>query len=162
MCDARQWDAREFFAAVRDAALDAERVRLQLADMDARRESTGSSGLGQRISSTPDPDRIGGRVATLVDHERRLLERQEADYRVIDSACALLYGTDSDAGLWALVGWRADALFHHYVALRTWEDAARMVGYSPRYVIEQAGVALDVATANGAMWTRLGIGMAEA
>ena len=154
------WDARAFFEGVRAAALDAERVRRQLDEMEATAEPPSGGGLGARVRSTPDPDRIGGRVAAMLDHERRLLERQEEDYRVIDSACALLYGDDCDAGLWALVGWRADAIFHHYVALRTWDDAARMVGYSTRYVIEQAGAALDVATANGAMWTRLGIGSA--
>ena len=87
--------------------------------------------------------------------------RQEEDYRLIDAACRVLYGADNRSGLYALVGWPADALYHHYLALRTWPETAALVSYTPRYVQERVAWALDMADANGQMWTELGRGMAE-
>lgn len=153
--------ARDFFEAARQAARDAERVTRQLAAMEERAEGLGGSGFEGRIRGTPDHDRMAARVATMLDHTERLERRLEEDYRLIDSACAVLYGTDSDAGLWALVGWPADAIYHHYLALRTWEETAALLGYSTRHTYEQVAWAMDMADANGDMWTRLGVGMAE-
>ena len=75
--------------------------------------------------------------------------------------CIGSYGPDNRSGLYALVGWPADAIYHHYLALRTWEDAARLVGYSVRHVQSCVRVAFELADANGQMWTELGVGMAE-
>lgn len=153
--------ARELFEAARAAARDAERIRLQLADMDARADSLGGGGFEPRVRSTPEPDRMAGRVAADMDQRQRLRERRAEDYRLIDSACAVLYGPDNRSGLYALVGWPADAIYHHYLALRTWEETAALMGYSVRHVQTCVAAAFDLADANGDMWTRLGIGMAE-
>lgn len=154
--------ARELFEAAREAARDAERVRQQLADMEARAEGLGGGGFDPRVRSTPEPDRMAGRVAANMDHKARLERRREQDYALIDTACAVLYGDDNRGGLWALAGWRADAIYHHYLALRTWEETAALVLFSPRYVQEQVAWAFEVADANGDFWTRLGRGQAEA
>ena len=153
--------AREFFDYARSAAQDAERIGRQLAEMEVRAEGIGSGGFEPRVRSTPDPDRMAGRVVANADHKERLEARREEDYRVIDAACAVLYGEDNRSGLYALVGWPADAIYHHYLALRTWEDAARLVGYSVRHVQSCVRVAFELADANGQMWTELGMGMAE-
>ena len=153
--------AREFFEAAREAARDAERIRRQLDAMEARALALGGGGFEPRVRSTPDPDRMAGRVAAMVDREGMLERRQEEDYRLIDAACRVLYGPDNRSGLYALVGWPADAIYHHYLALRTWEDAARLVGYSVSHVKHSVCVALELADANGQMWTELGKGMAE-
>lgn len=152
--------AREFFDFARSAAQDAERIGRQLAEMEVRAEGIGSGGFEPRVRSTPDPDRMAGRVVANADHKERLEARREEDYRVIDAACAVLYGEDNRSGLYALVGWPADAIYHHYLALRTWEDTAGMLGYSARYTQEQVRWALELADANGDMWTRLGQGFA--
>ncbi len=153
--------ARDFFECARAAARDAERIRRQLVAMDARATSIRSGGFEPRVRSTPDPDRIGSAVASLVDHGELLRARQDEDYRTIDRACRVLYGADNRSGLYALVGWPADAIYHHYLALRTWDETADLLGYSVRHVRRSVCVAFDLADANGEMWTTLGIGMAE-
>ena len=156
----RYQTAREFFEAAREAARDADRIRLQLAAMDARSESLGGGGFEPRVHSTPDPDRMGLRVSALIDHGGMLERRQAEDYRLIDAACRVLYGPDDRGGLYALVGWPADAIYHHYLALRTWDETARLMGYSVQHVRRQVAWALDLADANGQMWTELGDGFA--
>lgn len=150
--------ARDFFEAARDAARDADRTARELAALDGGVPSGG--GFGPRVRSTPDPDRIGRHVAGALDRRAMLEARQDEDYRLIDAACAVLYGRDNRSGLYALVGWPADAIYHHYLALRTWEETARMLGYSVPHVRRQVMCALDLADANGQMWTELGVGMA--
>ena len=152
--------AREFFEAAREAARDARRIGRQLDGMERRALALGGGGFEPRVRSTPDPDRIGRDVSAKVDNAAILRERQEADYALIDAACAVLYGPDNRSGLYALVGWPADAIFHHYLALRTWDEVADMMGYSAPHVRRQVSAALDVADANGQMWTELGVGSA--
>jgi len=152
--------AREMFEAAREAALDAERVRRQLESMERASVSVGGQGFEGRVRSTPDPDRIGRAVAAAVDVGLRLRRRQEEDYRLIDAACAVLYGTDSDAGLWALVGWRADAIYHHYLGLRTWAEVGELLGYSEQHVWREAMAALETADAWG--WRAVVNGMGRA
>ena len=154
--------AREFFEAAMAAARDAERIRRELAAMDERSCGLGGGGFEPRVRSTPDPDRMGRAVAARIDRGGMLERRADEDYRIIDAACALLYGPDNRSGLYALVGWPADAIYHHYLALRTWEEVGRIMAYHPRYVKERVAWAMDLADANGEMWTRLGRGMAEA
>lgn len=141
--------AREFFEAAREAARDAERIRRQLDAMDETSTSLGCSGFEPRVRSTPDPDAIGRRVSAAIDQGERLRRRQEEDYALIDAACAVLYGTDSDAGLWALAGWRADAIYHHYLALRTWAEVGDMLGYTAEHVCRESMAALEMADAWG-------------
>jgi len=152
--------AREFFEAAREAARDAQRISRQLDGMERRALAMGGGGFEPRVRSTPDPDRIGRAVGSLLDNEAILLQRQESDYALIDAACAVLYGPDNRSGLYALVGWPADAIFHHYLALRTWDEVADLMGYSAPHVRRQVAAALDVADANGQMWTELGVGSA--
>jgi len=152
--------ARQYFEAAREAARDAERIGAQLAAIEERALSTGG-GLEGRVHATGEPDRIGRRVATMLDQTQRLELRREEDYRAIDAACEMLYGEDNRGGLYALVGWPADAIYHHYLSLRTWPEVARMMGYSERYLLARVAWALDLMDANGQMWTRLGRGMAE-
>lgn len=153
--------ARDFFDAAREAARDADRIARQLDSMERRALALGGGGFEGRVRSTPDPDSIGRGVAAKVDNEGILRERQQADRALIDAACELLYGADRRSGLYALVGWPADAIFHHYLALRTWDEVAEMMGYSVRHVQTCVASALDYADSNGQMWTALGKGMAE-
>lgn len=153
--------AREMFEVAREAARDAARISRQLDGMERRALALGGGGFEPRVRSTHDPDRIGRSVAALVDHEDVLLQRQDADYALIDAACEVLYGPDNRSGLYALVGWPADAIYHHYLALRTWEETADLLGYSVRHVCREVDVAFDMADANGQMWTELGLGLAE-
>ena len=141
--------ARELFEAAREASRDAERIRRQLDAMEQRAEGLGGSGFEPRVRSTSDPDRMGGRVAAMVDRESILRERQEEDYAIIEYANAVLYGKDGRSGLWALVGWRADAVALHYLNDMKWSEVAQALCYSEPHVWQQAQVALEVADAWG-------------
>ena len=152
--------AREFFDYAREASRDAERIGRQLAEMEVRAEGIGSGGFEPRVRSTPTHDKMGSAVASFVDREQKLRAQQEYDYAIIDKACALLYGTDNEHGLRSLLGWPADALFHHYLALLTWDATAQILGYSASHVRNQANAALDYLDANGELFTTLGIGLA--
>ena len=153
--------AREVFEAAREASRDAERIRRQLAAMEGRATALQGGGFEPRVRSTPDPDRIGRSVAAMVDVEAKLRERQDEDYALIDFACAVLYGTDSDAGLWSLVGWRADALHLHYLGCMTWAEVGAVLGYSPEHACREAMAALDTADAWGIENAMRGTGGAE-
>lgn len=153
--------AREFFDAARQAALDAERCRLQLRALDETADGIGSPGFEPRVRSTPDPTREQARASAVMDQRARLEARQAEDYRLIDAACEVLYGPDNHGGLWALVGWPADAIWHHYLALETWDEVGRRMHFHPKWVIAQVAVALDVADGLGDFATRIGRGIAE-
>ena len=153
--------AREFFDAARQAALDAERCRLQLRALDETADGIGSPGFEPRVRSTPDPTREQARTSAVMDQRARLEARQAEDYRLIDAACEVLYGPDNKGGLWALVGWPADAIWHHYLALETWDEVGRRMHFHPRYVQQQVAVALDIADGLGDFGTRIGRGIAE-
>ena len=152
---------RELFECAAAASREAGRISRELDAMEGRSESLGSGGFQPRVRSTPEPDRMAGRVAAMVDRSDMLARRMDEDYRLIDCACEVLYGGDGRGGLYSLVGWPADAIYHHYLALRTWEETAALVGYSEQHVRRMVAMAFDVADANGDMWTRLGVGMAE-
>ena len=153
--------ARELFEAAREASRDAERIRRQLAAMEGRATALQGGGFEPRVRSTPDPDRIGRSVAAMVDVEAKLRERQDEDYALIDLACAVLYGTDSDAGLRTLVGWRADAIFHYYLGGLTWEEVGGLMGYTAQHCRQQASYAFDVCDGWGIPSVMDGHGLAE-
>ena len=153
--------ARELFECAREASRDAERIRRQLDAMEERADGLGSSGLSQRVSSTGEPDRMASRVAAMVDREEMLRRRQEEDYAVIELANLVLYGDGASSGLWALVGWRADALALHYLNGETWAVVGSLLGYSEPHVWQQAQVALDVCDGWGLVSVMQGMGCAE-
>lgn len=153
-------DAHDFFSAARKASQDANTISRQLAALEDQATGMGSGGFGPRVRSTPAHDRMGSAIASLVDREQKLRAELESDYALIDKACNLLYGTDNEHGLRSLIGWPADALFQHYLALLTWDETARVLGYSASHVRNQANAALDYLDANGEMFTTLGIGLA--
>lgn len=153
--------ARELFEAARDAARDALRCQSQMDAMDGAATSLGGQGFEARVRSTPDPDRIGRAVVASMEQWERLRARQEEDYRLIDSARAILYGTDNASGLWSLVGWRADALYNHYLGLLTWAEVGALLGYSEQHVWREAMAALDTADAWGWQSVIDGTGHAE-
>lgn len=125
--------AKDFFDRVRDASVDAERCRLQLLELEGRMHSMGAHDLQPRVRSTPDPQRMAGRVGAYVDREESLRERQQQDYALIDAACTVLYGSDERRGLGDVVSpiW-ADILWWRYLDASTWEDVGHAVSYSVR------------------------------
>lgn len=152
--------AREMFEAARDAAREAARCRRLIDAERARRESLGGGGLGPRVRSTPDHDRMAARIASATDREAMLRARLAECEAQVDAAGRVLYGADGRGGLRSLVGWPADAIHLHYLALMTWGEAGDVLGYSEAHAKRMAYAAMDYADSNGQMWTELGRGFA--
>ena len=142
--------AREFFEGVRESARDAERCRRQLESLERAALALPSGISVTRRGGTPS-DRVGARVAGYVDQEAALHRRIEDDYRLIDAACTVLYGRDgmSDGLASLMPPWVADAIYHHYLAVRTWDTVEFLLGYSRRNIQLNVRAAFDVMDANG-------------
>jgi hypothetical protein len=125
--------AKDFFDRARAASEDAERCRIQLKSLETRMHSIGGQGVGQRVRSSSDPDKMGRRVGAYVDREARLNRRMEHDYDVIDRATVVLYGDDERAGLDGVMSpiW-ADVLWWRYLDGATWPKVAKAVNLSVR------------------------------
>ena len=122
--------AQEFFEAVRDASREAERTRLTLLQMEAR-EGVRAQGYEATGRSGSSSDRTAATDAR-IDYEGRMRDRIEADYALIDMACALLYGRESGkGGVDRLMGSAvADCISFRYVDARPWKEVAALMGYS--------------------------------
>jgi hypothetical protein len=148
--------ARDFFEAVYDASKNIDKCNVQIRSHEARAESLGGGWFGERVRSTPDHDRMGSGVASMVDHKSVIERRQERYYDLIDRACVVLYGPDQMTGGLARdksPAW-ADALWWRYVAAASWPAAAHALHFSERHVmrlcsdamawLERTGYAADV------------------
>lgn len=155
--------ARELFESAREASRDAERIRRQLVAMEERSTSLGGSSFEPRVSKSTNHDRMGARVAAMVDREQELVRRQNEDYELIDLACSVLYGSEGEQGLDKLVPetWWADVLWWRYLDDSTWEQVGDAVGYSGRRCFDVAQAALDIADSYGLARTRAGVGFAD-
>ena len=160
---ARYQSSRELFEAAREASKDAAKISAELRALDERSRRISSPTFESRSRSSTRPDAIGDAVAHVVDRGAVLDRRLEDDYRLIDSACAVLYGRDGMSdGLSAIAPpWWADAIYHHYLALRTWTETAALLAYSPRHIQECVRAAFDLMDANGMAATVDGTGCAE-
>ena len=122
--------AEDFFEAVRQASREAERTRLTLLRMEAR-EGVRAQGYEPRVSFGGERDHMA-HTDSRIDYEARMSERIEQDYRLLDMACAVLYGRESGkGGVDALMGSAvADCISFRYVDARPWSEVAVLMGYS--------------------------------
>ena len=122
--------AEDFFEAVRHASREAERTRLTLLQMEAR-EGVRAQGYEPRVSIGVNADKMAA-TDSRIDYEGRMQERIEDDYRLLDMACAVLYGSESGkGGVDALMGSAvADCISFRYVDARPWKEVAVLLGYS--------------------------------
>lgn len=122
--------AEDFFEAVRQASREAERTRLTLLQMEAR-EGVRAQGYEPRVMVGGERDKMAATDAR-IDYEARMAERIEQDYRLLDMACAVLYGRESGkGGVDALMGSAvADCISFRYVDARPWSEVAALMGYS--------------------------------
>ena len=122
--------AEDFFEAVRQASREAERTRLTLMQMEAR-EGARAQTYAERVSVGGERDHMA-QTDSRIDYEARMAERIEQDYKLLDMACAVLYGRESGkGGVDALMGSAvADCISFRYVDARPWSEVAALMGYS--------------------------------
>ena len=98
-----------------------------------------------------------------MDFEGRIERRREEDYRLIDAACSVIYGSDqSTGGVGAILGAAyADALWWRFCAAATWPEVAEGTGMSVRWCKDAVGVAMDVIDSYGLERMSRGLGLAE-
>lgn len=153
--------ARDFFASVREAARDADRISRTIARMESR------EGVhGQSYSPAVHGGDHDARAATdaRMDYERRVHRRREDDYALIDRACAVIYGADQTGhgGVSALMGPAyADVLWWRFCAAETWKAVAAGTGMSVRWCQCAADAALDQIDSYGMGRMLDGKGMAD-
>ena len=128
----RYADAREFFAAVRDAAREAGRIQSTARRMQGSEGLRGSGGFEPRVRSTNSDPTGMSRVDTRIDFEAANERRLEEDYALIDAACAVIYGRDGRGdGLERLMGSAvSDCMWWRYCAAESWAVVALSCGYS--------------------------------
>ena len=138
--------AVSFFLEVREAARDAERVRLQLQRLEQQALSLGSQDFEPRTRSTPNPRRMECAIVRYTDKEKQLEARAEADYELLGRASRVLYGPDEDGtgGVASHVGTlAADALWWRYCDDAPWKRVATALGSSVTTVQAAASYALE-------------------
>lgn len=156
--------SRELFEAARAASQDAETCREQLLGMESAALALQRPNFEAHVGGGGDHDHMAGRVAALVDTEERLRRRQDEDYALIDSACAVLYGREQDAhgGLCSIAPpWWADLLWWRYLAAETWATVAEIMGVSERHAHNVASSAFELLDSYGMAQTVDGMGVAE-
>ena len=143
--------SRAFFDRVLEASRDAERIQRQLTEMQERAAlPSGQADAHAHVRGGRNRDRLGESVVTLVTAEERLEKRLEADYAMLDTATAVLYGTDLDRGLCAFVpNWVCDALYQHYCNGFAWPRVAQIMRYERRYVMGKVKAAFALMYRNG-------------
>lgn len=151
--------SRDFFEQVREAAQDAERTRRTLEAMKAR-EGVKAQRYGQSVQGGVH-DAMAATDAR-IDREREWARRIEEDYRLIDEACAIIYGPDNRGGIAALLGnATADVMFWRYCAAVTWHEVSKAVSYSRPWCHHAVSVAFELIDAAGVEAVKAGRGIAE-
>lgn len=156
-------DAREFFAAVRDASREAGRIQSTAHRMQDSEGLRGSGGFEPRVRSTSSDPSGMSRVDARIDFEAANERRLEEDYALIDAACAVIYGRDGRGdGLERLMGSAvSDCMWWRFCAAESWAVVADACGYSKSQARRLCAQGLDACDFFG--WANVadGIGGAE-
>lgn len=139
--------ARDFFAATQNAAQEIQAARLTLERLHVR-ELPHAQSYAPRVT--------GGKVELLNATDVRMMVEErtrktvEEDTRLVEACTALLYGTQNDGGLVALLGVQTcDVVFQRVVQLRKWFVVARACCMSLSWCKLQYSVACDACDAYG-------------
>lgn len=137
--------ARELFEAARASAREIDQARSTLMRMESREGVKGAGLEAIRASGTSDPMRP---TDARMDYEARISRSIAECERIIDYACAVLYGTDysgRDGGLYSIAEHvLADILCMHYCQDMLWQDVANIVGYSRSQCIVKGAYAIQL------------------
>ena len=120
-----------FFEEVREAAIDAERCKVQLDALEVRAKFGTGSGYHERVQTSGNA--VERRMVSNVSQYDQLEARRDRDYKLIDAACMVLYGKEQDGtgGLSAYKsGAYADVIWWRYVAAEVWKRIASCMDLS--------------------------------
>lgn len=135
--------ARELFEAAREACKEIERSNFTLREMESREGVKGAGLEAIRSSGTSDPMRP---TDARMDYESRTRRSMAECDKIIDYACAVLYGPDysgRDGGLYSMAEHvLADILCMHYCQNMEWRVVGDKVGYSKSHCIARGTEAL--------------------
>lgn len=124
--------AREFFAAVRDAATERDRILADVRRMESR-EGVRAQGYEPRVSGGATSDPMAPTDAR-IDYESargRMLAEDEALVKMAESVIWGGDGGDATGGVAALVGYPAASAAELWsVHALPWAEVARRMGYS--------------------------------
>ena len=140
--------AREFFAAVRDASIEADRTRRMLQRLEASEGLKGQSYAPRVASGNRD---VMQRTDARIDYEERMRERVDEDYALMELGDQVIYGRESGkGGIDALLGSTyADAVWWRSCAAATWAETAENVGYSVSWCRGAYEASMDLVDAHG-------------
>ena len=153
--------AREFFEAVRDAAIELERSERQMARM---RLSEGVRAQRYEVRGAGGGDRSGmSATDARIDFESLMERRVREDREIVSRGIRLCYGEDAGCGgVCALLGSpAADSVYWRFCMAASWAKAAEMVGASTKSVQRWCETAFDTMDAHGAVAAVAGVGLAE-
>lgn len=152
--------AREFFAAVRDASIEADRTRRMLQRLEASEGLKGQSYSPRVASGNRD---VMQRTDARIDYEERMRERIDEDYAIMELGDQVIYGRESGkGGIDALLGSAyADVVWWRTCGAAPWQEVAERVSYTRRYCMEMYGVAMDAVDAYGFEACADGVGSAQ-
>lgn len=113
-------------------------------------EGLHAASLSGRVSGGPVSDGMH-KTDVRMDYEKRIQQRQQEDYELIDLACTVLYGIDErGGGIAALKGSAvADAMWWRFCAAAKWFTVERVVGMTERWCRDATEEALDTIDAYG-------------
>ena len=141
-------DAETFFNQARDAARDLDRMTKALERMKSG-EGIGGASLGPMAphGSISDPM---SKVDARLDRESIWSRQIEECQQTVDTATAILYGTDGRTGLARALGnLYADTLWLRYLDSRTIKAIAILYQCSRSRVYHLTQIALDFIDSNG-------------
>lgn len=153
--------AREFFEAVRDAAIELERSEWQIARM---RLSEGVRAQRYEVRGAGGGDRSGmSATDARMDFESLMERRVREDREIVARGVRLCYGEEgAGGGVCALLGsLAADSVYWRYCRGASWVKAAEAVGASTKSVQRWCDTAFDTMDAHGCACSVAGIGLAE-
>lgn len=152
-------DARDFFGAVRQAAIETGRYERNLERMESA-EGVRAQGYGPTARGTAT--RGMGATDARIDYEARMEPIMARNYDLIGDACRVLYGDGNDGGLYALAGHGcADALWWRCCCAKSWAETADMLSSSVSTARRWADVGMDVVDGMGTRSAIGGMGAAE-
>lgn len=152
-------DARDFFGAVRQAAVEVERYERRVQRMES---AEGVRAQGYQPGSRSARNDAMAKTDARIDYEERMRPRMERDYLLIDLACRICYGEDAKKGVAELLGPEyADVLWWYYCCGWSWSRTAGVLKSSATTVRRWRDVAMDTVDGMGVRRALAGEGIAE-